>query len=184
MSDAALWFDASPAPAAGIERVRAALADVTGVELRATGELRALSLGIFDRSFAITYALEAIAILVALFGVASAWAAEGLARSREFGVLRHLGLRRRDVAALFALEAAMQIGVAVGWGGLLGAIIAMILIHRVNPQSFHWSMDLAWPWSLLGASAALLVGLGTLAAVLATRSATGGSPVRAVREDW
>ena len=184
VSDAALWFDATPAPSAGIDRMRAALPDVAGLELRATGELREISLGIFDRSFAVTYALEAVAILVALFGVASAWAAEGLARSREFGVLRHLGLRRRDVASLFAVEASMQIGVAVVWGGLLGAIIAMILIHRINPQSFHWTMEPSWPFGLLALAAAALLVLGVAAAVIAARQTMSGAPVRAVREDW
>lgn len=184
VSDAALWIDASVAPTGAVERLRATLSDVAGLELRATGELRALSLRIFDRSFAITYALEAIAILVALFGVASAWAAEGMARAREFGVLRHLGLRRRDVASLFAREATLQIAVATGWGALLGAMISMVLIHRVNPQSFHWTMDTSWPIGLLALVAVALLVLGVAAAVLAARHAMTDAPVRAVREDW
>jgi len=183
-SDAALWFDGSLPAAAAIARLRDALPDVGGLELRAAGELRALSLRIFDRSFAVTYALEAIAILVALFGVASSWAAEGLARAREFGVLRHLGLRRRNVAALFAAEAALQIGIATAWGTLLGAMIALVLVHRVNPQSFHWSMETSWPAGLLAAAAAALLALGVASAVLAARSAMSEAPVRALREDW
>jgi len=183
-SDVALWFDASIAPATAIAALRKALPDVAGLELRTTGELRALSLRIFDRSFAVTYALEAIAIVVALFGVASAWAAEGLARAREFGMLRHLGLRRREVARLFAAEAALQIGIAAAWGTVLGAMIAMVLVHRVNPQSFHWTMDLSWPVGLLGAAAAALLALGVTAAVLAARSAMSEAPVRALTEDW
>ena len=183
-SDVALWFDASIAPARAIATLREALSDVAGLELRTTGELRALSLRIFDRSFAVTYALEAIAIVVALFGVASAWAAEGLARVREFGMLRHLGLRRREVARLFAAEAALQIGIAAAWGTVLGVMIAMVLVHRVNPQSFHWTMDLSWPVGLLGAAAAALLALGVAAAVLAARSAMSEAPVRALREDW
>lgn len=183
-SDVALWFDGTQPPAAAIARLRDSLSDVAELELRATGELRALSLRIFDRSFAVTYALEAIAILVALFGVASAWAAEGLARAREFGVLRHLGLRRREVASLFAVEATLQIGIATAWGTLLGATIAMVLIHRVNPQSFHWTMEVSWPGGLLALAATALLALGVGAAVLAARSAMSDAPVRALREDW
>ena len=72
----------------------------------------------------------------------------------------------------------------MAWGGLLGVLIAVVLVHRVNPQSFHWTMEMHWPGPLLGASAAALIGLGIVAAVLAARSAAGESPVRAVREDW
>jgi putative ABC transport system permease protein len=185
VNDAALWLDDSrEGTDAALGRLRTVLSDIEGLELRATGELRALSLRIFDRSFAVTYALEAIAILVALFGVASAWAAEGLARAREFGVLRHLGLRRRDVARLFAAEAALQIVLATAWGALLGTAIALILIHRVNPQSFHWTMDMSWPAGLLATVAVALLALGVAAAVLAARNAMSDAPVRAVREDW
>jgi putative ABC transport system permease protein len=183
-SDAALWFDGTQPPAVAIARLRNSLSDVAGLEMRDTGELRALSLRIFDRSFAVTYALEAIAIVVALFGVASAWAAEGLARAREFGVLRHLGLRRREVASLFAVEATLQIGIATAWGTLLGATIAMVLIRRVNPQSFHWTMEVSCPGGLLALAAAALLALGVGAAVLAARSAMSDAPVRALREDW
>src|SRR5690606_20915630 len=134
VSDVAIWFDRSTTLEGGIGALRKTMADVAGFVVRSTGELRAQSLRIVDRRFAVTYALEAIAILVALFGVASTWAAEGLARRREFGVLRHLGLRRGEIAKLFAIEAFLQIGIAIVWGAVLGIAIALVLVHRVNPQ--------------------------------------------------
>ncbi len=184
VNDVALWVAQHASAADVIAALRARLPEFDAMEIRSATELRAISLRIFDRSFALTYVLEAIAIVVALFGVATTYSGEALARIREFGMLRHLGLTRGQIGRLFALEAATLISIGCLWGLAIGVAIALVLVHRINPQSFHWSMDLAWPWSLLGASAALLVGLGTLAAVLATRSATGGSPVRAVREDW
>lgn len=183
VSDAAVWFDASIPHDEAVSAMRDTLADVAGAQLRTTGELRATSLRIFDRSFAVTYALEAIAILVALFGVASTWATEGIARRREFGVLRQLGLRSTEIARLFAIEALLQIAIAIAWGAVLGTAIALVLIHRVNPQSFHWTMEFVWPGGLLAASAAALLALGTLAAVLAARHALG-TPTRALAEDW
>ena len=65
-----------------------------------------------------------------------------------------------------------------------GLAIALVLVRVVNPQSFHWNMDLAVPWGLLGAVTALLVFAGISTALLATRQATGAGPLRAVREDW
>jgi putative ABC transport system permease protein len=154
------------------------------LDWRSAREIRAISLGIFDRSFAVSYLLVAVAILVGLFGVAAAYAGEALARAREFGMLRHLGVTRRQVARIFAAEAAAMVTIGVAWGAVLGAAIAMVLIHRVNPQSFHWTMDTTWPTELLAGTAAALVATGVAAAVLAARSATGQGPVRSVREDW
>jgi putative ABC transport system permease protein len=74
--------------------------------------------------------------------------------------------------------------VGAAWGLRVGLSIAWVLIARVNPQSFHWTMDIHWPTGLLAASALTLVTVGTLAAVLAARQAMGAAPVRAVREDW
>ncbi len=167
-----------------LEALRARIPELDAVEFRSASELRAVSLRIFDRSFAVTYALEAIAILVGLFGVAATYAGEAIARVAEFGMLRHLGLTRAGVARAFAAESALLILTGVGWGAAVGTLIALVLVHRVNPQSFHWTMDLAWPWPLLAASAVALVGLGVLAAVLASRAATGETPVRAVHADW
>lgn len=181
-NDVAVWFDDTTPRDEAWRRLRETVDEVAGFAWRSSGELRALSLRIFDRSFAVTYALEAVAIAVALFGVASTWAAEGLARRREFATLQHLGLTRTQVAVSFAIEALLQIVIAIGWGLVAGAAIALVLIHRVNPQSFHWTMELAWPVGLLAASALGLLALGTLAAVLAALRAVG-NPVRTLAED-
>ncbi len=183
-SDIAIKLAAGAQEAKVLERLREALPALAPIEFRSAREIRAVSLTIFDRSFMVTYALEAIAIVVGLFGVAATYTGQALARAREFGMLRHLGVTRSQIVRLFAIESGLLILIGVIWGGMLGVLIAVILVHRVNPQSFHWTMDMHWPGPLLAASAVSLIGLGVLAAVLAARSAAGESPVRAVREDW
>jgi putative ABC transport system permease protein len=54
----------------------------------------------------------------------------------------------------------------------------------VNPQSFHWTMQLHLPWPLLGSVAAVLVAASVATALVSGRYALSGGPVRAVREDW
>ena len=184
ISDVALWLEADRSAADAIAAIRSAAPELDAMELRSASDIRALSLRIFDRSFAVTWVLEAVAIVVALFGVASTWAGEALARSREFGMLRHLGVTRREIAGQFAVESAVLLAAGVAWGFAIGAAIALVLVHRVNPQSFHWTMDVSWPAGLLLAAAGALVVSGVAAAVLASRHATGTAPVRAVREDW
>ena len=183
-NNAGLWLAPGTEPETVVARIREQLPALAATDFSSAREIRQLSLRIFDRSFALTYVLEGVAIVVGLFGVMATYAGEALARAREFGMLRHLGVTRAGIARMFALESAILIVTGVAWGAGLGVLIAMVLIHRVNPQSFHWTMDVAWPTGLLAGSAAALIGLGILSAVLASRSATGAAPVRAVREDW
>jgi putative ABC transport system permease protein len=76
------------------------------------------------------------------------------------------------------------VSVAVAWGGAVGAAIGLVLIERVNPQSFHWTMDVHWPLGLLVASGAALVLAAVASALLAARGALGAGPLAAVRQDW
>ncbi|WP_199139054.1 hypothetical protein, partial [Delftia sp. ASV31] len=69
-------------------------------------------------------------------------------------------------------------------GSLLGLGVAVILVHVVNPQSFHWTMELSLPWPRLLALAASVIAAGTLTAWLAGRAAAGREAVLAVKEDW
>ncbi|MFG6413544.1 ABC transporter permease [Roseateles sp. DC23W] len=173
------------APGLTLDAARATLRRLGGddIELAAAGELRALSLQIFDRSFAITVWLQAVALAVGLFGVIASQSAQALARKREFGLLRHLGVSRRALLKLLVLEAGLTGGAGAMAGLGLGLGLSTVLVFVVNPQSFHWSMDMHLPASRL----AVLVGLAFAAAVgaslLAGRRALGADAVRAVRED-
>lgn len=183
VTDAGLWLR----PGGTTAQVRAALQALPfgGVlEFAEPGEIRAISLKIFDRSFAVTYLLELVAILIGLFGVAATFSAQTLARTKEFGMLRHIGVTRRQILAVLALEGGLLTSAGILLGFALGACISLILVFVVNPQSFHWSMQLAMPWPLLGSVAALLLLSATVTALVAGRHAVSGEAVRVVREDW
>jgi putative ABC transport system permease protein len=182
-NDAAIWL-ARGASAGDVEARIEALAGAGRLDFASPGELRAISLRIFDRTFAVTYALEAVAVLIGLTGLSSAFGALVLTRRREFGVLRHLGVTRRQVGAMLAVQGVALGAVGVVVGIALGFVIALILIHVVNRQSFHWSMDLAVPWTGLGALAVALLALSTITAWLSGRAAMGPNVVRAVKDDW
>ncbi|WP_310475401.1 ABC transporter permease [Sandarakinorhabdus sp.] len=147
-------------------------------------EMRAVALTIFDRSFAVTYALEAMAIIIGLIGVATSFSAQVLARMREFGMLRHVGVPRRQILQMLGLEGA-GLGLIGALSGLsLGLVMALVLVRVVNPQSFHWTMDLALPWPLLAGLVAALVACAGGTAVIAGRRALSGQALLAVRADW
>jgi putative ABC transport system permease protein len=154
------------------------------LEFAEPGEIRRTSLRIFDRSFAITYLLEAVAILIGLFGIAATFSAQTLARAREFGMLRHVGVTRRQILAVLAGEGMLLAAIGIAAGLLLGWAISLVLVFVVNPQSFHWTMRLHMPWDLLATVAAALLISAGLTALVSGRIAVSGSAVRAVREDW
>ncbi len=154
------------------------------VEFASADEIRALSLKIFDRSFAVTYWLQAVAIAIGLFGVAASFSAQVLARRKEFGLLAHLGLTRRQILQVVASEGAAWTAIGSVAGCALGLVVSTILVHVVNPQSFHWTMDLTVPWLRLALLCAAVVAAGTITAWLAGRAAAGKDAVLAVKEDW
>ncbi len=184
VNDMALWLAAGTRPEAAIAALAAAEPALAAAEFRSASDLRALSLRIFDRSFAMTYLLEAAALVVALFGVASSYSAQALARAREFGVLRHLGVSTREIVLQVAIEGGLLSTFGALWGAATGWVIGVILIHWVNPQSFHWTMETRAPVGLIVASAVALALCGAVAAALAVRSATGEGPLRSLKEDW
>jgi len=183
VSDAAMWL-AKGASVADAQAAVRALPFASALELSVPSEIRALSLRIFDRSFAVTYLLEAIAIVIGLFGVAATFSAQTLARAREFGMLRHVGVTRRQILGILAIEGGSLTALGILTGLLLGWFISLILVHVVNPQSFHWSMQMHYPWPLLGSVAAALLAAAIITALASGRQALSSGPIRAVREDW
>ena len=154
------------------------------VQVAQPATLRRFALRLFDRSFAVTYVLEAVAILVGLAGVAATMSAQTIARTREFGMLRHLGVARREIAATLAIEGVI-LGVVGGIAGAaLGLLLSQVLIHVINPQSFNWTMTTIVPWTTLAGVVAALAGAATATAMAAGRRATAIDAVLAVREDW
>ena len=189
VNDLALWLEQS-AQSLDVQKTIRDLAERESpgagalIEFASSREIRAISLKIFDRSFAVTYWLQAVAIAIGLFGVAASFSAQVLSRRKEFGLLVHLGLTRRQVLGVVAGEglAWTAVGSVAGLG--LGLAVSLVLVKVVNPQSFHWTMDIAVPWLRLVGLCLAVVLAGTITAWLAGRVAAGRDAVLAVKEDW
>jgi putative ABC transport system permease protein len=164
--------------------IRAALAPDNQLELISNPQLRERSLEAFDRAFLITYGLEAVAVLIGLIGVSVAASSTALARRAQFGMLRHLGMLRRQVLWMFASEGIALSALAVLYGLLLGGLLSLILVYVINRQSFNWSIDLAMPWLQLAGLSLALIAASAITALWSGRAAMSQDPIRAVREDW
>jgi putative ABC transport system permease protein len=183
VNDAALWLDSGTKPEQVITWLKR-LPFGGALEFSTPGEIRALSLNIFDRSFAVTYLLEGVAILIGLLGVAASFSAQTLARAREFGILRHIGMTRGQILGMLGMEGACLTALGIAFGSMIGWCISLILVFIVNPQSFHWTMQMSLPWKGLVAVALTLLALASLTALMSGRHTVSGKAVRAVREDW
>jgi len=181
-NEGSLWLGSGTTAAAAESALRAALG--AAPEILTSTALREKSLKIFDRAFAITYALEAVAVLIGLMGVSFAASSTALARRAEFGMLRHLGMLRGQVIGMLASEGMLLSAVGVAYGLALGIGLSLVLVFVVNRQSFNWSIDLAVPiWQLLLLSVTLIAA-AALTSVWSGRAAVNQDAVRAVREDW
>ena len=107
-----------------------------------------------------------------------------LARRKEFGLLAHLGLTRSQVVAVVAGEGAAWVAAGTLAGLLLGLAVSMVLVFVVNPQSFHWTMDLVLPWGRLALLSAAVMLAGPATAAFSARRAAGQAAVLSVKEDW
>jgi len=184
LNDLSVWLAPGASPAQAQAAVRQLAGPDHPLDSASTAELRRISLAIFDRSFAVTRYLQAVAISVGLVGVAASLSAQVLARRKEFGLLAHLGLRRRQVLGLVTLESLAWLGAGCVVGVGLGLAVAVVLVHVVNPQSFHWTMPLQVPFARLAALAAAVMLAGGITAAFSARHAASAQAVLAVKEDW
>ncbi|MEM1133656.1 MAG: FtsX-like permease family protein [Pseudomonadota bacterium] len=185
-SDIAITLESGSDMDAAIARLQPQISAIVGsrVDISNARGLRTLALGLFDRSFAITYGLEAVAILIGMIGVGATFAAQVGTRVKEFGMLRHIGFERRRIIAMLASEGFFLGAIGLVAGGLAGLAISQVLIHVINPQSFNLTMTTHIPYVLLASIALALLVTSALTAMFAGRRAASQDVLRAVNEDW
>ncbi len=146
-------------------------------------DIRREAIRIFDQTFAITYALEAVAVLVAVMGIAGALMSIVIDRRREFGLLRFLGAATSQVRKLILVEAGL-IGLLANIAGLmLGALLSLVLIFVINKQSFGWTIQFHWPVSILLGALSLVYLATILAGIYPARIAQRLNPIEVVHEE-
>ncbi len=170
-SHAARWFDDESAtsvalylrPGVQSDALRAELLTKhPGLVIFTHGGLRAEVLRVFRQTFSITYALEAIGLVVAVAGLGLSLASVLLDRREELTTLRALGFSRDHIARAAALEGGLLAACATMAGIGLSFALGWILIHVINKQSFGWTLAYDPPTGLLGALALAVTATGTL----------------------
>ncbi len=181
-SNLAVYVASGADPAKVREEIDKASANYR-VLIFSNADLRKQAIVIFDRTFAITYALEAVAVFVAVMGVAGALLALVIDRKRELGLLRFLGATGAQIRRMILAEAALLGLLANAAGLLLGFALSLILIFVINKQSFGWTIRFHWPVLILSGAISLIFVATVLAGFYPGRIAVRLNPVEVVHEE-
>jgi putative ABC transport system permease protein len=174
------------APNASVETVRKSIQETAAghrILLFSNRDLRAEAIRIFDRTFAITYALEAVAVLVAVMGISGALLALVIDRRRELGLLRFLGASATQIRKLILVEAGLLGLLANLAGFVLGYVLSLILVFVINKQSFGWTIRFHWPVAILFGALSVVYLATVLAGLYPARVAARLNPLEVVHED-
>lgn len=175
-------------PGADAETVRQRLAQETAeagqdLYIATNANVRQEAMRIFESTFAVTYALELIAIVVAGLGAVSTLLTLIYERQREIALLALAGATKGQVRRMVVLEAALIGGVSQAIGLLLGLLLALVLIYVINVQSFGWTIQFALPWRFLIESTLLILAATVLAGLYPASRAANIRPLEVVREE-
>ncbi len=174
------------APNANVEAVRKKIVEAAAgnhVLIFSDRDLRTEAIRIFDRTFAITYALEAVAVVVAVMGIAGALLALVIDRRRELGLLRFLGASSHQIRKLILVEAGLLGLLANLAGFVLGYFLSLILVFVINKQSFGWTLRFHWPVAVLLGALSVIYVATLISGLYPARVAVGLNPLEAVHED-
>jgi putative ABC transport system permease protein len=173
-------------PDASLETVRAEITQAAAgyrILMFSNRDLRGEAIRIFDRTFAITYALEAVAVLVAVMGIGGALLALVIDRRRELGLLRFLGAGTRQLRKLILVEAGL-LGLLANFAGLaLGFAMSLVLIFVINKQSFGWTIRFHWPVTILLGALTVVYAATVLSGLYPASIAVRLNPLEVVHED-
>jgi putative ABC transport system permease protein len=173
-------------PPATVADVRAEIVQAAAghrIFIFSNANLRGEAIRIFDRTFAITYALEAVAIIVAVMGVAGALLALVIDRRRELGLLRFLGSSKNQIRKLIVVEAALLGLLANIAGVILGFAMSLVLIFVINKQSFGWTIRFHWPVAITLAALSGVYAATVLAGLYPAEMAVRLNPLEVVHDE-
>lgn len=180
VSNVAIYLDAT----ADLAKVKGELYRRLGnLSISSTQELRKQAITIFDRTFAITYALHTIAVVVSILSVMNALFALTLESKREFAILRYLGAAGKDLASIVYTQAAI-LALSGNIGGIaLGYILSLLLTHVINKQSFGWSVQYSIPFDFIVQSSFLVLVTAVASAALPAKVAAKTPAPEVIRDE-
>ena len=134
--------------------------------------VKKISFQIFDRTFAITSALNTLTLLVATIALLSALLAVHQSRLVDYGHWRAIGVRWTEWFCILGLPLLLMVLCTLSLAIPLGYVLSWLLIHQLNVIAFGWTMPLVWSWQpiiYLAALTTAIVGVTLIVALVRTR---------------
>jgi len=172
-SGVALWLntDDTLSQQEGLANIESALIDagVSPGDWVTQGRLREMALGAFEKTFAITLAMNALTLIVAGLALLTSMMAILQERLPQFAQWSALGVNSREQILVITVPLLLFVGITWLLSLPLGALLSWLLINKLNIMSFGWSMPMLWrfwPVLVLGMLSLVLVVLTILLAKL------------------
>jgi putative ABC transport system permease protein len=183
ISNCAIYLKPDANPYEVRDRLFDALGNTSSVSVRTTGELKKEAIKIFDRTFAITYALHTIAIIVSVLAVMNALFAMTMESKRDFGILRYLGASQAQIRKVVLVQAGILGMTGNITGVVLGFLLSFLLIFVINKQSFGWTVQFQIPYEFIFESTLLVFITALAAAILPAKMAARTLAPGVVRDE-
>jgi putative ABC transport system permease protein len=163
--------------------LESALAGSFHVDVLDTARMRAHVLSVFDRTFAITRALQSIAAIVAVIAVLSVLYALVSERRADLALLSAVGAGARQIASVVCLQAGV-LGLLGALGGVIcGLVIGVVVVKVVNLQSFGWTLAFVQPWGTMLSTILVVAVACTVSGLLPARATLSARPGMELREE-
>ena len=128
-------------------------------------DLRNGILKIFDETFALTYALEGVAVVVAIFGIITTFLVLIMERERELALLQAIGASRRQILGMVLVESGLAGFLSFLLGAVCGSVLSLLLIFVINKQAFGWTIQVYFTPAIYWQTLVLVLSLSLAAAV-------------------
>jgi putative ABC transport system permease protein len=164
-----------------IEQIRSSYPKAEAYAIRSNRELRGDVDRIFEQTFAVTYLLRGIAMVVAVIGITLNLTVLVKERERELAILRAVGSSIWQIVGLVLAEAFLLAAVSIAIGVVAGCALAFVLTEVINKTFFGWTIPLLIPWEQLSSIPLLLLAIALLAGLAPAIQAGRIAIVQAIR---
>jgi putative ABC transport system permease protein len=183
ISSCAIYLNPNANPYEVRDKLYETLDASSNISIRTTGELKREAIKIFDKTFAVTYALHTIAIVISVLSVMNALFAMTMESKRDFGILRYLGASNLQIRKIVIIQAGILGLTGNIMGVLLGFVLSYLLIFVINKQSFGWTVQLQIPCEFIAQSTLLVFSTALLASLLPAKMAARTLAPSVVRDE-
>jgi putative ABC transport system permease protein len=182
VNSVALYLDAGVSAGKVMDQIRVAFPDLP-LEIRSNQDLRREVLAIFDQTFAVTYLLQIMSLLIAVAGITLTLLVLARERIAEVALYRALGANRLQVFRVFMGKGVGMAACGQVLGAAGGAALGIILVYLINRAYFGWTIMLTWPVRDLAGQAAVLLLAAVAASIYPAVRASGTPASELNRED-